>query len=550
MINPLIRNTIFLLIIAALALPAFCTTATGQDEEQITQKEITDLKAMMKELKRELAPLKEAISEEAGEELAKKGKELKNLLDVEAMMEEVADRIELSKRERKKVHGLLEDFRDHWVEGESIHLDDNGDEWFDELLDEADESLERDHAKAFTKWLKGHKKKVDRSADELAEAAEAFSADIAVWAEKFGEDFGENIGEWAEKFGEDFGENMEDWAEDFGAHMEDWAEVYAEGFGDHIEDWAEDFSEHMEEWAEDYSENIADNAEHIGDWAEDYGERWAEWAEGFAEHMGDLSEESAEEYSELAQQYALEIVEKLPELINEDAFRELENLARLTEEDMEVLHLHLNGIVEHAVHGMDWERFGEDLSEMIEQACEGAGSIKIFEDEDFQQNISEYTEKVQKASDALREALQKKRSHWDKKQKHHLQALQKALGELGEISDLEEEWDEAEELGEIEVWEEEEERDEDEEADERDIRLRKRLERIFEEEDEDAQRDLLRNLKKQQVEIRKRDEEMRELKDEIRALQHEIQKMNKEQRERQRALEKANRELEKRKRGV
>ncbi len=297
-----------------------------------------------------LAAAGEEDMENASRELGRLVEKLQGILDVDAMEDELADRVDMDRSQRRAAREILEDLRRHWIRGSgSVHLssddDEDEEEWFDDLLEQVQEEFDGRDARAVSRWLRDQRNEAEDCAEEIGEAAERIGGvaekmaeGVAEWAEMFSGD----MEKWAEDFEHEFAGDWEEWAEDYAQHWSEWGENY----GKQWEDWAKDWEGQVGAWEEyghaweDWAEQFADEYEHQWeDWAEDYEKDWERWGEKYAQGWEDWAEQMEESGGGLNQLKGLwknlESLEEMP--LDLDSLPIIPPMPMLGEEHREVI---------------------------------------------------------------------------------------------------------------------------------------------------------------------------------------------------------------------
>ncbi len=242
------RVTTIVLVGAVFGL--FCTNAQAQEEKKKDAELHKALETVEKALEsltdkkggfvKGLSGLKNITGpefREASVELALQGKKLAKLLDLEAMEDDLENDLELTEREIDEVRPLLEEFRGHFCNNGSITCKKDDYDWFENLAEDAEDTLDEEIAGPFVKWLAKRKAAVEACGKAMEKAGEEMGRAATKWAEKFEgdmEEWGKGFEKDMESFGKDmerFGKEMENWGEKFGKDMEKWARSFGEELG-------------------------------------------------------------------------------------------------------------------------------------------------------------------------------------------------------------------------------------------------------------------------------------------------------------------------------
>jgi hypothetical protein len=178
-------------IVAALIV--LCLTATAQEGERLKLKlEDEEMTLDLSDLNRLVSRLTADIEEQVGD--------LTSLIDLDKMVEEVHDLIEPTKKEKKIVKALLEEFRSHWVDGKSI-CKPGDDEWIEEITAQAEDLLPERKADLFIDWLMERNEKLTRRVSRMGDLGRDMGLRAQKLAELYSRDamkFGRQGEAWAE----------------------------------------------------------------------------------------------------------------------------------------------------------------------------------------------------------------------------------------------------------------------------------------------------------------------------------------------------------------
>lgn len=352
----------YILLIAALALFAAAPIAVAQD------KNLTEtIEALSKAI--------EAKSKDLSIDLQKEVSALMDLLDVDAMEDEVNDLITLDRDERKAVREALMSFRSHFVrrdkEGDdedSITLDtDDDSDWLEKIVKKATAHLDDENGAAFKIWLLARKEKVDLASEKIGKVAGELGSKVG--------ELGGQVGALAEKFSAD--------AVKMGLRAARQSAKLQELFEPRLEALESLSALHGVEW---------------GDWAED-----------LTNGLIEITEDSDLGSALAAARLGARIREKISQHLDRDAIENLHKLSRIDEGD--------------------WDDFAERINEIVKKSVSGLDHLDLAE-VSFHDALKDYSKNVITATEHFRKALEMQRGKWDDKSDAHRKAIHSYLRKL------------------------------------------------------------------------------------------------------------------------